>query len=230
MSRRWMGIARVLAFLAVSLIATGSPSAGPPSRSRTALLVLDLQVDFVDPAGRLPIARDQIQPLLEAANRAIDAAARHHLPIAYIGNEYGFWDLPGNWFRHNAAMKGAPGSALDPRLTRVETAPYFAKHRGDAFSNEALDDFLRSREIGTIVLSGVYADACIYCTAKSAIERGYRVAILADAIGTASEDDRGAALRSLAGLGAEIETVADFAAQIDGKADRAGNRGAPGGE
>jgi nicotinamidase/pyrazinamidase len=217
MSRTWIGFARALAFLAMSLFVAASQSADRPAGSRTALLVLDLQVDFVDPAGRFPIARDQIEPLLEAANLAIDAAARHHLPTAYIGNEYGFSDLPGNWFRHNAALKGAPGSALDPRLTRIETAPYFAKHQGDAFSNEALDGFLRSHEIGAIVLSGVYADACIYCTAKSAIERGYRVTILADAIGTASDDDRRAALRSLAGLGARIETVAAFAAQLDGK-------------
>jgi nicotinamidase/pyrazinamidase len=178
-----------------------------------ALLVLDLQVDFVDPAGRLPISRDQISPVLAAANRAI-AAANGHLAVAYNGNEYGFWDIPGNWFRRGAAMKSSFGSALDPLVTRIAGAPYFAKHRGDAFSNDALERFLVSNDIERVVLAGVYADACIYCTARSAINRGYRVTVLADAVGAASDEDRRAALRSLSRLGVEVETVAHFESEI----------------
>ena len=180
----------------------------------TALLLLDLQVDFVDPAGRLPISRDQISPVLAAANRAIAAAKSGHLAAAYIGNEYGFWDIPGNWFRRGAAMKSSFGSALDPLVTRIAGAPYFAKHRGDAFSNDALERFLVSNDIGRVVLAGVYADACIYCTARSAINRGYRVTVLADAVGAASDEDRRAALRSLSRLGVEVETVAHFESEI----------------
>jgi nicotinamidase/pyrazinamidase len=179
-----------------------------------ALLVLDLQVDFVDPAGRLPISRDQISPVVAAANRAIAAAKSGPLVVAYIGNEYGFWDIPGNWFRRGAAMKSSFGSALDPLVTRIAGAPYFAKHRGDAFSNDALERFLVSNDIGRVVLAGVYADACIYCTARSAINRGYRVTVLADAVGAASNEDRRAALRSLSRLGVEVETVAYFESEI----------------
>ena len=88
-------------------------------------LVLDLQVDFVDWAGRLPISHDQISPVLAAANRAIATENSGHLAVAYIGNEYGFWDIPGNWFRHGELL----GSALDPLVTRIAGAPYFAKHQ-----------------------------------------------------------------------------------------------------
>jgi nicotinamidase/pyrazinamidase len=185
----------------------------PPLGGGAALLVLDLQVDFVDPAGRLPISPDQIAPVLAAANRAIAAAKSRHLAVAYIGNEYGFWDIPGNWFRR-AAMKSSFGSALDPLVTRIAGAPYFVKHRGDAFSNDALERFLVSNDIGRVVLAGVYADACIYCTARSAINRGYRVTVLADAVGAASDEDRRAALRSLSRLGVEIEPVAHFESEV----------------
>jgi len=213
MQRAWGMLTCALALLASipgdapAQLRTPSPVGG------AALLVLDLQVDFVDPAGRLPISRDQISPVLAAANRAI-AAANGHLAVAYIGNEYGFWDIPGNWFRRGAAMKNSLGSALDPLVTRIAGAPYFAKHRGDAFSNDALDRFLVSNDIGRVVLAGVYADACIYCTARSAINRGYRVTVLADAVGAASDEDRRAALRSLSRLGVEVETVADFESEI----------------
>ena len=214
MQRAWGMFTCALALLASipgdapAQLRTPSPVGG------AALLVLDLQVDFVDPAGRLPISRDQISPVLAAANRAIGAARSGHLAAAYIGNEYGFWDIPGNWFRRGAAMKNSLGSALDPLVTRIAGAPYFAKHRGDAFSNDALERFLVSNDIGRVVLAGVYADACIYCTARSAINRGYRVTVLADAVGAASDEDRRAALRSLSRLGVEVETVADFESEI----------------
>jgi nicotinamidase/pyrazinamidase len=213
MQRTWGMFTCALAFLASIPGDAPAQLRAPSLVGGAALLVLDLQVDFVDPAGRLPISRDQISPVLAAANRAI-AAANGHLAVAYIGNEYGFWDIPGNWFRRGAAMKSSFGSALDPLVTRIAGAPYFAKHRGDAFSNDALERFLVSNDIGRVVLAGVYADACIYCTARSAINRGYRVTVLADAVGAASDEDRRAALRSLSRLGVEVETVAHFESEI----------------
>jgi nicotinamidase/pyrazinamidase len=213
MQRTWGMFTCALAFLASIPGDAPAQLRAPSLVGGAALLVLDLQVDFVDPAGRLPISRDQISPVLAAANRAI-AAANGHLAVAYIGNEYGFWDIPGNWFRRGAAMKSSFGSALDPLVTRIAGAPYFAKHRGDAFSNDALERFLVSNDIGRVVLAGVYADACIYCTARSAISRGYRVTVLADAVGAASDEDRRAALRSLSRLGVEVETVAHFESEI----------------
>jgi nicotinamidase/pyrazinamidase len=213
MQRTWGMFTCALAILASIPGDAPAQLRAPSLVGGAALLVLDLQVDFVDPAGRLPISRDQISPVLAAANRAI-AAANGHLAVAYIGNEYGFWDIPGNWFRRGAAMKSSFGSALDPLVTRIAGAPYFAKHRGDAFSNDALERFLVSNDIERVVLAGVYADACIYCTARSAINRGYRVTVLADAVGAASDEDRRAALRSLSRLGVEVETVAHFESEI----------------
>jgi nicotinamidase/pyrazinamidase len=213
MQRTWGMFTCALAFLASISGDAPAQLRAPSLVGGAALLVLDLQVDFVDPSGRLPISRDQISPVLAAANRAI-ADANGHLAVAYIGNEYGFWNIPGNWFRRGAAMKSSIGSALDSLVTRIAGAPYFAKHRGDAFSNDALERFLVSNDIGRVILAGVYADACIYCTARSAINRGYRVTVLADAVGAASDEDRRAALRSLSRLGVEVETVAHFESEI----------------
>ena len=149
MQRTWGMFTCALAFVASIPGDAPAQLRAPSLVGGAALLVLDLQVDFVDPAGRLPISRDQISPVLAAANRAI-AAANGHLAVAYIGNEYGFWDIPGNWFRRGAAMKSSFGSALDPLVTRIAGAPYFAKHRGDAFSNDALERFLVSNDIGRV--------------------------------------------------------------------------------
>ncbi len=182
----------------------------PPRSDLTALLVLDLQVDFVAPNGRMPIAGDQIDQVLAASNRVIKTAAARDLPIVYIGNEYTRWDIPGNWFRRDAARAGTPGAALDPRLKKIAGAPYFPKHRGDAFSNPDLQRFLRSHHIGRIVLCGVYAGDCVTATARGAMSKGLAVVILSDAVGAASDTDRQSALAKLAQSGAQIETSDQF--------------------
>jgi nicotinamidase-related amidase len=172
--------------------------------------VLDLQVDFVERSGRMPIASDQIDQVLTTSNRAIEAAAARHLTIAYIGNEYTRWDIPGNWFRHNAARAGTLGVALDPQLKKVPGTSYFPKRRGDAFSNPDLERLLRLHHINRIVLCGVYAGDCVAATARGALNRGFVVTILSDAVGAASADDRQLALAKLARSGARIETTEEF--------------------
>lgn len=52
--------------------------------ARTALLVLDFQVDFLHHGGRLPVAQDQVPGMLEAANRVIRAADARGMEIIYI--------------------------------------------------------------------------------------------------------------------------------------------------
>lgn len=196
---------------------------GAPHSDATALLVLDLQVDFVDADGRMPIACNQIDQVLMMSNRAIEAAAAHHLTIAYIANEYTRWDIPGNWFRHNAARSGTSGAALDPRLRKAAGASYLSKQRADAFTNPDLARLLHSHHIGRIVLSGVYADACVTATARGALRRGLAVTILSDALGAASAPSRQSALIELAGSGAQIETTDEFIVDLRRTDPRQGN-------
>ncbi|MHB8382294.1 MAG: hypothetical protein ACYDC3_08125, partial [Candidatus Binataceae bacterium] len=54
-------------------------SASAPRSDVTALLVLDLQVDFVERSGKMPIAPDQMDQVLTTSNRAIEAAAARRL-------------------------------------------------------------------------------------------------------------------------------------------------------
>ncbi len=177
---------------------------------RTAVLMLDFQVDFLHAAGRLPVAQYQVAGMLEAANRVIRAADSLGLEVVYIGNEFSAWDIPANWFRCNASVAGRPGARLDDRLVVINDR-YFPKKRGDAFSNPRLGAFLQSRDVRHVVLAGVYANACVRCTARGALKRGYRVTVLRDAVAAASDAKREAALRKMQRQGVE---VADSAAVL----------------
>jgi nicotinamidase-related amidase len=114
-------------------------------------------------------------------------------------------------FRRRAALRGSRGAALDPRL-HVVSPHYFAKARADALSSPALDAHLRARQVGRMVLAGVFADQCVYATARGALNRGYAVTLLADAIGAASESARRSAARGLARRGVLVTTATGFIA------------------
>ena len=55
---------------------------------RRALLLIDFQRDFLEPSGRLPIARNHVAPVPSAAARAIDEAKAAGDLVVAIGNEF----------------------------------------------------------------------------------------------------------------------------------------------
>jgi len=172
-------------------------------RPQLALLVLDFQKDFLEPGGRLPIAADQVERMLATTNRLVSNAGPLGVDVVYVSNVFSKSAVLGNWLRHGAAIENEPGAAIDPRLTRVNDR-VFAKHRADAFSNTDLDAFLRARAIDHLVLTGVFADACVFYTAQGAMNRGYKVQVVGDAVGAASEASRERALDALRRQGVEI--------------------------
>ena len=93
-------------------------------------------------------------------------------------------------------MAGSPGSAWDNRLPLVDI-PYFPKWGGSAFINPALEPWLRGLGVEEVVLTGLFARACITATAKSALKRGLRVATIDAAIACASDQSRAKALGRL---------------------------------
>ena len=170
---------------------------------QVALLVLDLQKDFLEPSGRLPVQSDEVEPMLGGVNRLIDGAKALGVDVVYVRNAFAASDWIGNWLRNRAAIEDEPGSNFDPRLHLVN-APSLLKRRGDAFSNAELDRLLRSRMIDHVVLAGVFADACVRLTALGAMNRGYKVQVLSDAVAARSDARRERALETLRRAGVEI--------------------------
>jgi nicotinamidase-related amidase len=169
----------------------------------TALLVLDLQKDFLQPTGRLPIYSQQVGPLLEATNHRIQTAAEEQTPIVYIVNQFDPFDL-NNLFRNFSALRGSPGSALDPRVIVPPGAPIVPKRAPDAFTNPRLTTLLASWSARRLLITGVFADACVAATATSALRKGFEVAVAADSVGAASDQARDRALSRLRSKGAYI--------------------------
>src|SRR5574341_430051 len=116
---------------------------------RTALLLIDFQADFLEADGRLPVAQEQVPPMLAAANRLLGVAPDLDIAIVYVGNDFSRWDFPANWFRNYASLAGSLGARLDGRL-HVINDHYFPKRSANAFANRDLDVFLRARGVARV--------------------------------------------------------------------------------
>ncbi|HTR14703.1 MAG TPA: isochorismatase family cysteine hydrolase [Roseiarcus sp.] len=168
-----------------------------------ALLLIDFQADFLDRGGRMPVARAHVAPAVAAAAEAAALFKARGRPVVAIGNEFRRGDYMMNFLRRYAAMAGSPGARWDARVPR-EGAAYFPKWAGSAFCNPALEPWLKERGIGTLVLAGLMARACITATAQDAMRRGFRVMLLEPAIACASDGSRARALARLERKGAEV--------------------------
>ncbi|HSD10259.1 MAG TPA: cysteine hydrolase [Candidatus Binatia bacterium] len=154
-------------------------------RPQVALLVVDLQKHFLDRGGRQALAPSHVAAMLAATNRLVENARSLGVELVYVRSE-------------------APaGDGTDSRLENPG-APVFRKQRADAFSNPELDQFLRSRAVDHLVLAGASAEASIYYTAEGAMNRGYKVKVLGDAVAAASDARRDHALEALRREGAEL--------------------------
>ncbi len=178
---------------------------GPTQARRAALMAMDLQRDFLRPDGRLPIGRTQITSVIAAMNEALQRAERQQLDVIYIANAFAPFD-PFNLLRNFAAIENTRGAMLDSRILRVVSAANFLKRRRDAFSNEGLSLHLASRGVTDLIVGGVHADACVAATVKTAIRRGFKVTVLAHAVGAATAERRDRACADLARLGARLAT------------------------
>ena len=192
--------------LVVLMLMTGCATSGEPigpyDAPTTAVVLLDLQRDLLEPTGKLPVAEGQVGPLLETA-AALHASARGRgLPVLRVDNVFAPLD-PGNLFRNGATVRGDPGAAWDPRAPQDFDAT-FEKDAPDAFSNAAFDQDLRARQLTHLVISGVFADGCVTWTTRGALNRGYRVTLISSGVAAGTDDARAKALEALRDDGVEV--------------------------
>jgi nicotinamidase-related amidase len=170
--------------------------------AQTALLVLDMQNDFLRADGKRPVDVAQVPALIEHVNAAIAEAGARGIAVVHIANEFPRRSLL-NLLRSFCAIAGSDGAKLDDRVCR-DGAAYVPKERGDAFTNPALEALLAERGVRHVVLAGVFADHCVLSTARGAIARGYRVSVLARGVAGASRRATTRGLHAMEALGATI--------------------------
>ena len=164
---------------------------------RTALVVVDLQNDFADPAGSLAVAGGHA--IVPAVNEAVRTAHEggslvvatqdwHPASTPHFAKDGGIWPVhcvAGSW-----GAELVPGLVLPPDAPRVRKGAsgedgYSAFTMRDPVSGEQtpteLAGMLRSRGIARVVVCGLATDYCVKATAIDAVALGFSVELLADA-------------------------------------------------
>ncbi len=164
---------------------------------KTALIIVDMQNDFVHPDGKLfvPSSRKTIKPIRELLERA---RGRGVLRIFTMDTHY-----PGDpefelWGEH--VLRGSWGWRIIDELSPREDEVVIEKTRYDGFYGTPLDDILRTRGISNVVVVGTVANICVLHTAGSAALRWYRVIVPMDCISALNDFDYVLALRQISFL------------------------------
>ena len=173
--------------------------------TRSAVLLMDLQRDFLGAAGsRMPVAPESVPAVVDTANAILSKKVlARALPILIV-NQFPAADRIANFFRHGAAVAGTPGAGLDPRILDGGSVKVLVKASPSAFTNPELDRLLRAEEITDLYVMGVFAEGCIRSTVLDARRRGYGVHVIANAVATNAPWKKRFALWAMKRAGADI--------------------------
>jgi len=130
--------------------------------NRTGLVIIDVQTALVDEGPE-----DQ-GPFLDRLVRLLDAARTTGTPVLHVQH------------------CGPVGDELEPETAGWQIAsavaptggePVFAKHFNSAFRSTGLEDWLRTRQLTTLVICGMQTEHCIDASIKAAFDRGFQVVV-----------------------------------------------------
>jgi nicotinamidase-related amidase len=148
-----------------------------------ALLVIDIQEDTTGTMA-LPLSpyKDKAE-YIARLNKVIEDASRKNILIVYVKQEFdGLWGKTLSWaVLCGLDIKGQPGTKVDKRIAMLSNYK-FSKPQGDSFANPKLNEFLTGQRVNELYIAGLDPEFCIYATARGALNRGYKVNVITDAI------------------------------------------------
>jgi biuret amidohydrolase len=184
-------------------ILDAEPTALTIELSKTALLIIDMQRDFLEPGGFGAALGNDVSRLQIAVApcRDVLAAARHAGLLVIHTREGHRPDLsdapplkvergdpalrigaPGPMGR--ILVRGEPGHDIIPELYPIAGEPVIDKPGKGAFYQTDLELMLRNRAIDTLLVCGVTTEVCVNTTVREANDRGFRCIVIADCCGS----------------------------------------------
>jgi nicotinamidase-related amidase len=167
---------------------------------RVALIVIDMQRDFIEPGGfGASLGNDVslLQAIVPTVARLLDGFRNAGLPIIHT-RECHKPDLsdcpPAKRLRGEPALRigdhgpmgrvliaGEPGADIVPSLTPLPGEVVIDKPGKGAFYGTNLGDSLRAQGIEQLVFAGVTTEVCVQTTMREANDRGYDCLLATDA-------------------------------------------------
>jgi nicotinamidase-related amidase len=164
---------------------------------RTALIVVDMQNDFVKEGGTLVVP--DAEGTIPAIQSLLALARGSGMKVVFTQDTHGQddpeWTM---WPAH--VREDSWGWRIVDELAPQEGELVIRKVRYDAFYGTHLDHFLRLWGVDTLIICGTVANICVHYTAASAALRWYDVIIPKDATSALFPFDLESSLRQTAFL------------------------------
>ncbi len=157
----------------------------------SALIVVDIQNDYIDPAGASARSGQDLTTvvaMIPRLHRLIAAARDAGVPIYFTRNWHGPNPDSAAWTARRAGRGRSGGPAgqagswgagwyeIEPRAGEV----VIDKYRYDAFLGTPLEMMLRARGCETVVCCGTATNVCVESTARSAHMRDFNLVLVED--------------------------------------------------
>jgi nicotinamidase-related amidase len=182
------------------------PLLGPADPSTVALVVIDMQHDFVADGGWFAGMGFDVSALQDAVpviGALLTAARAAGVFVVHTrqGNAPDLSDLPpvrleqGRRNGHpigavgpfgRGLIRGEPGHEIVPELAPIAGELVVDKPAHSAFWGTDLGEQLARRGVQHLVITGVTANVCVLSTLLAAVDRGYSTLLVGDAIASVS--------------------------------------------
>jgi nicotinamidase-related amidase len=132
-------------------------------------------------------------------------------------------DMPGMWQRYYTRWKAATREQLDPALMELlaplaklcPPATTINKTRYSAFAEPQLLQHLQDRDADGLIVTGSETDVCVLATVLGAVDLGYRVIVVRDAVCSSSDQGHDALMTLYHQRYSEQIEVADAATILE---------------
>jgi maleamate amidohydrolase len=185
---------------------------------RPALLVIDVNVGFTDPAS--PLVCD-LEDVVAAIRRLLDEFRRAELPVVYTTVSYDEGDkvTAAAFIDKIPALltleAGSRWVEIDPRIAPLPGEPVLNKLFASAFYGTALSSLLASAGCDSVVVTGASTSGCVRATAVDAIQHGYRPAVPREAVGDRNPSAHEANLYDIDTKYGDVVSVGDVVAHVE---------------
>jgi nicotinamidase-related amidase len=198
------------------------------SPARCALLLIDLQRDFLEPGGfgeMLGNDVSQLRRVIEPNRKLLAAWRAQALTVMHTreGHRPDLSDLPpAKKIRGRGArcigdagpmgrilVRGEAGHDIIPELYPRAGEPVIDKPGKGAFFATDLHAILQHRGISQLIVTGVTTEVCVHTTVREANDRGYDCLVPEDCVGSYFPEFQAAGLQMIKAQGGIFGWVSD---------------------
>lgn len=178
---------------------------------RAAILVIDLQNGFTDPAS--PVGAD-LSPVLGATARLLAVARGLHVPVAYTAVGFDASHRDGTtWLAKMpglaALVEGTRWCDVDDRVAPRDDEPVWIKRAPSGFFGTPAVTYLVAERIDTVIVVGCVTSGCVRATVVDSVSYGFRTIVPLECVGDRSAGVHDAALFDIDAKYGDVEPLED---------------------